>query len=155
MMINVIHPATLDHVSSLVPSMNRTDLSELNILSRGKPVEAIQEALTKSVYSFCGLIDSKPVALGGIVMADPPIVWMIADSETLSHNKKSFLKESFNEVARMQSQWPLLATHVDTRWRKSLKWLNWLGFELAGEIMVFHRPANVMEIRRPECQNYC
>ncbi len=154
-MITVIHPATSDHVISLIPKMNGTDLSELNILSKGKPVEAIQTALAKSVYSFCGLIDSNPVALGGVVISEPPIVWMIADSETLSRHKKSFLKESFNEVARMQAQWPLLVTHVDNRWRKSHKWLNWLGFEISKSIMLFHRPAYVMEIRRPECQNYC
>lgn len=152
-MITMTHPATLDHITSLIPIMNRTDLSELNVLSKGKPVEAIQDALSKSIYSFCGSINSQPVALGGIVNSEPPIIWMIAASEILSRHKKSFLKASFNELARMQIQWPLLVTHVDTRYRKSLKWLNWLGFKTSEQIVIFQRPANVMEIRRPSCLN--
>lgn len=152
--ISMIHPASDDHVVSLIPVMNRADLTELTMLSNGKPIEAVQSALAKSAYSFCGLINDQPVALGGVVLTNPPCVWMVASSEILHKHKKSFLKESQAETSRMHIEFPYLVAYVDKRWRKSVRWMNWLGFVVVDEIEFLKRPAYILELRRDEpCLN--
>ncbi len=133
-MIEFTHPALETQVDPLFESMNYTDRSEMSALSGGRSVAMLKAIVAQSAYSWCALIDSRPVAMGGIIASSTGYAgWMVADSDTLYRYRKSFLRASREETARMRAFAPGFVTHVDQRWRKSLKWLQWLGFQPVGE----------------------
>lgn len=138
----------------MLVNMTGSDRSELTLLSNGRPLEVLAEAITQSYYSFVYTHpDLGPVALGGLCAvpaADISLVWMVAASNILYHHRKSFLKTSREETTRLLAIAPRLQAKVDRRWNKSIKWLRWLGYEQVGEFELMRRPGVVMEVRRAD-----
>jgi RimJ/RimL family protein N-acetyltransferase len=150
-----LRPAPAWAIPALIEAMSSADRTELIALSQGKPVDAIQLALSKSVYSFCWMTSKgDPTAIGGVNAGDnltdcPIFGWMVASTPRLYQLKKSFLQMSQAELQSVQATFAQrrLVTAVDERWRKSIKVLKWLGFHETGdEINVGTRVATVLEI---------
>lgn len=150
----VLRPAPSDLAEPLFALLSSADRTELSILAsnEGTPVAIILNALQHSSYSFCYMLDGTPVAMGGIVHAQAAAQsWMIASTPILSQHKKSFLQASQAEIAFIREAGladGLLRVSVDRRWRKSLKWLGWLGFVEVDGFMFRGREAVVMEWRQ-------
>lgn len=142
-----LHPAPPELVPAMIAAMTPTDRTELATLaSPGGPEAALLKAVGNSRYSFCYTEAGEPVAMGGLVSDH---LWMVAATERLYHLRKSFLKNSRVELAVMTGmvEGGAVITIVDKRWRKSLKWLHWLGLRDVQEIEVFSRQAQVLEYR--------
>jgi hypothetical protein len=148
-MIRVVKPAPVWALSGLLAVMDDADFAELVALTDMRPADALSFALEKSAYSFCAFDEEdQPIALGGIRHLAPgrPLIWMIAATSKLERQKKAFLQLSRAEFAIIRRIYPQLRTFVDSRWTKSIRWLEWLGFRKEGEAEVSGRFGCLMGI---------
>ncbi len=152
MSLTIIHPAPVELIPALIEAMSSADQTELATLAGGDPDGAIYAAVERSSYSFCCMMGESPAAIGGLIHhsdGSPSHAWMVASTPRLEREKKSFLKISREELGEIKrhSDAHKIITVVDQRWRKSIRWLKWLGFEDTGlEVKVGHRVATVLEI---------
>lgn len=144
-----LHPAPLWLIEPLYEALSSADRSELGVLSSGDPLGSLRAILDNADYSFAYLVDEKPVVMGGLVLGDSPTVWMIASTPRLEQVKKAFLHYSKVELKAMRAlagDRPV-RSYVDRRWRKSLRWMGWLGFEEVGEVEWQARIGKILELR--------
>ena len=132
MSLTAIHPAPVELIPALIEGLSSADRTELFTLAQGDPSGALYVALERSSYSFCYMLGESPAAIGGLIHQEygkPSQVWMIASTPRLEHAKKSFLMMSRKELREIQrhSDAHKIITAVDCRWRKSIRWLKWLG----------------------------
>jgi len=147
MRLTALHPAPPELIPALIAAMSSADRTELIALSQGATTATIQLALDRSSYSFCWTLAGQPAAIGGVVAGDPNFIWMIASTPRLEHSKKSFLQLSRAELRQVLALYPHIVSAVDNRWRKSIRWLKWLGFRDTGkEVKLGGRGAAVLEI---------
>jgi hypothetical protein len=146
------HPAPEWVISPLIEVMSGADRTELFTLAQGAHLDILRQAIDSSIYSFSHTVDGTPVVLGGVRLnlasqGSPNIVWMVASTLWLERVKKAFLRESRNELAAMRLLSPLgMQAHVDQRWRKSIRWLKWLGFTEVGSFEYKGRNGLVLEL---------
>ena len=148
------HPAPEWVIEPLIEVMSGADRSELLLLSQdieGGGIAALRTALQVAAYSFSHTVDGTPVALGGISPPLPSLngmhcVWMVASTPLLERVPKAFLRESRNELAAMRLLSPTgMRAMVDARWRKSVRWLKWLGFKEQGRFEYKGRQGLILE----------
>lgn len=143
-----LHPAPVEMLPGLVEAMSSADRTELAVLSKGAPVEILEEALSHAIFSWCWTLDGEPAAIGGL--GSSGFIWMVASTPRLEHSKKSFLRLSQDEMqsVRLAAQGHNIISAVDQRWRKSIRWLKWLGFCETGQVTYYGaRTATVLEYR--------
>jgi hypothetical protein len=150
-----LRPAPVDVIPALVEGMSSADRTEMVALSQGDPCEAIRLALSKSNYSFCWMTDEgRPAAIGGLNFGEdssayPVFIWMVASTPRLERSKKAFLEVSRDELrsAQAAADHRKIVSAVDERWRKSIRWLKWLGFKETGShVTIKARVATILEI---------
>lgn len=150
----VLRPAPHDLVEPLFDRMSTADRTEMKLLASGEgaPTEVIHKALNSSDYTFCYTMGGEvPVAMGGVVHTSATAqCWMVASTPILFHHKKSFLRSSQAELDHIRQEVAdgILRVGVDSRWRKSLKWLHWLGFVEVGMFSFKGREGVILEWRR-------
>jgi hypothetical protein len=144
------HPAPEWVIEPLIEAMSGADRTELALLAKATLREApeiLKSAVDAAAYSFCHTVDGVPVVLGGVREGSPSVVWMVASTPRLEQVKKAFLRESKNELAAMRLLSPQgMQAHVDRRWRKSVRWLKWLGFHEVGSFEYKGRQGVVLEL---------
>lgn len=123
-------PGTEAHARAIVPLMAAEDRSELAALA-GDPVACMVRCVQASCICRCALVDDAPAFLGGGV-ADGH-VWMIS-TPAVAKARRFYLRVTRAVADEMQEMLPFMWTHVDERYTRSLRWLEWLGFEI-GEPM--------------------
>jgi len=151
--MHIDHPASAAALAELLSALADDDLAELACLSQGNPIRALLRVLDRSTYSFCARDDRNHVVfVGGVMLDDPPYLWMMAAAGAVARDKKGFLRTTRAELGEILSRWPTLQCAVDDRWVKSLRWLKWLGFVKVGDREAFGRHGSLMEISR-RCPN--
>lgn len=150
MTYEVFSPAPPEFVEDLVLQLSSADRTEIAVLAGREPVAAMKDVVQNSCYSFAYRVAGAPVCMGGLVMDQDDgrgRVWMVASTPRLERVKKDFLRCSRIELTEMRLLSPLgLRSYVDRRWRKSLRWLKWLGFAEAGEVEYKGRYAAILEL---------
>ena len=136
--MNRIEPITADIISAFVPLMNDEDRAELG----HDPEQLVAHVWRGSVHSFAGVVDGNPAFIGGVNQRG--CVWMIS-TPLVAQAKKFYLRATKAEAMKMQALFPTIWTWVDSRYTKSLRWLDWLGFDIAdgaavpGTSRIIHR----------------
>ena len=126
----LIVPATEDHAVRLV--LREGDAAELAALGIGKDA-GLRAALARAVWAETYLIDGEPAAIVGLgrsaLAGGHGVPWLLT-SPTVERHRKLFLRESRRQVARMLAEVRPLVNWVHADYRRAVRWLAWLGFEL-------------------------
>jgi hypothetical protein len=88
------------------------------------------------IYSVIGTESEGVIGMFGVASCEDPeygVAWMLS-SELLFKHTKQFIKECPQWIEEMGKGYKYLYNFVDKRNWKSLKWLQYLGFEPSTEI---------------------
>lgn len=123
--MNQIVPVTPDALSAFLAVMGEAERADLETVGG---VAMLEQAAGASVHTFAGIVDGKPVFVGGVIAEDEVgRVWMLG-APGIAKAKKFYLRETRRQVALMLELFVCLRTGVAAEYTKSLRWLRWLGF---------------------------
>lgn len=143
-----IVPATFEHAVELANTMSHSDKRELLAVGAHSPFQALLQSIAASRYASSGLADGRVVCMFGIATATTlsfcGVPWMLGAEELPDHSLR-FLRLNRGYIRAAQQEFTALANFVDARNERSIRWLQWLGFELEQEApfgphgLPFHR----------------
>ena len=136
---NYVRPAILADALQLAPKMRIADREEIRASNGSSPLEALVIPFTyKKARSYTIIGTAKEGVIG--MFADAPtkdpeygIAWLLSSEDLFKHTKQ-FIKECPYWVSQMSEGYTYIYNWVDRRNWKSLKWLQFLGFEAKEEI---------------------
>ena len=126
-----VEPATLAHVERL--ALRDGDRREVEALGLS-PREALVRSLARSVWADAYLADGEVAALVGLVLQ--PLVggtampWLLT-GRAVDRHRKDFLRLSRTRTRAMAAAHGTLVAHVHADYVQAVRWLGWLGFEIA------------------------
>ena len=133
MMARVVE-ALPEHVEAIAADTRQADVDELFASSGITPETAMWKGLVCSTHAWTGLIDDRPVCMFGVaprsVLSGRGYPWLIGTNR-MEREARVFLRECRPQVAVMRGVYNLLENYVDARNVKAVRWLRWLGFEIA------------------------
>jgi hypothetical protein len=157
-MIQVVSPATLEHVESMRGKIRAADVEEHDALFMRDIMETLSIGVRDSTKSWAGLIDGEVVCVCGVAEASDKsgsgVVWLTG-TDLIDEAPIEFLRLSKLVLAEMLEIYEHLWNYADYRHTKALLWLQWLGFDIYEPIplppygFAFH----FFELRRSSCAN--
>ena len=136
---NYVRPAILADALQLAPKMRKADMEEI-LASHGKtPLESLVVPFTYEKarsYTIIGTAKEGVIGMFGVAPTKDPeygIAWLLSSEDLFKHTKQ-FIKECPYWVSQMSEGYTYIYNWVDRRNWKSLKWLQFLGFEAKEEI---------------------
>ena len=136
---NYVRPAILADALQLAPKVRIADREEIRASDGKSPLEALVIPFTYKEgrsYTIIGTAKEGVIGMFGVAPTKDPeygIAWLLS-SETLFKHTKQFIKECPYWVSQMSEGYTYIYNWVDRRNWKSLKWLQFLGFEAKEEI---------------------
>jgi hypothetical protein len=136
---NYVRSAILADALILAPKIRKDDRAEIRASNNSSPLEALVTPFTQEkaqIYSIVGTKEEGVIGMfGSSPCADPDygVAWLLS-SEVLFKHLKQFIKECPYWIDKMGKDYKYLYNFVDKRNWKSLKWLQFLGFEPRQEI---------------------
>lgn len=131
-------PAGLGDALYIAEHLRQSDVDEL-VASYGDDVNmsaVLKTAWERSSQCFVGLDDrSTPVMILGVV----PIMdglgspWLLG-TEQMVEARHALIHEMQVYMEMFHEEYPTLLNKVDARQRKTIKWLEYLGFEVGEEV---------------------
>ena len=121
-----------EHAKFIAENMRQADVHEVWASSKHTPIEAIVTSMSLSQETWVGLGDGEPIIIVGIVKQDMfnrGVPWMLG-TDALPPFTRPFLRY----VKELQKRWldecSFLFNYVDARHTVSVRWLQWMGFEV-------------------------
>jgi|TARA_B110000305_G_scaffold190935_1_gene213449 hypothetical protein len=136
---NYVRPAILKDALELAPKIRKGDREEIQASGNISPLKALVVPFTQDrakIYSVIGTESEGVIGMFGVAScADPEygVAWMLSSEKLFKHTKQ-FIKECPQWIEEMGKGYKYLYNFVDKRNWKSLKWLQYLGFEPSTEI---------------------
>lgn len=136
---NYVRPAILKDALELAPRIRKDDRAEIKASNNSSPLEALVLPFTQvngRVYSIIGTKDEGVIGMFGSTPTIEPefgVAWLLSSDNLFKHTKQ-FMKECPYWIKEMGKDYKYLYNFVDRRNWKSLKWLQYLGFESKSEI---------------------
>jgi hypothetical protein len=127
--------AELEHVPAVAFNIRPDDARELMVAYDSDPYSIILQSFSISEKCWTAIVDGEPIAIFGVVMkgAGQGRPWMVGTT-ALDRHRLKFTKGCQAVIDEMLSVFPVLENVVDTRNKRNIRWLRWLGFEF-GEII--------------------
>ena len=131
---NYVRPAKLEDSLQLAPKIRKGDRQEIMASDGASPLEALVIPFTQKNAKIYSIIGTKSEGVIGMFGSSPTkekgygVVWLLS-SEVLFKHTKQFIKECPKWVNDMSKGYKYVYNFVDERNWKSLKWLQFLGFE--------------------------
>jgi len=96
----------------------------------------LRHFLAVSEDAVIGEVDGDPVVMAGVVqygtqVASVGLLWMSPAPGVWRH-KKRFLRETRRIISRWKEDFPVLRDYVPVNDNKTIRWLQWLGFQKVG-----------------------
>ena len=125
-----IREAVITDIAALASCLRDEDRVEVLAQGYKSTGEALQSSFNRSKSRFTLCLGQKPVALFGLVEIDGKTanVWLLG-SPSLSGMKKSFVQLSREVITGFLVEYGTLFAQVDGRYKKTARWLEWLGAE--------------------------
>ena len=136
---NYVRPAILADAIQLAPKMRIADREEIRASNGSSPLEALVIPFTykkSRSYTIIGTAKEGVIGMFGVAPTKDPeygIAWLLSSEDLFKHTKQ-FIKECPYWVSQMSEGYTYIYNWVDRRNWKSLKWLQFLGFEAKEEI---------------------
>jgi hypothetical protein len=120
-------------INAVADNMRAADVRELWLSHRMKPREALHKTFDLHGPHWTGRWAGQPVAMFGIAtscsLTKCGTPWMLATDEMLEH-KREFLYMSKKYMKIAEANFNYLENYVHEDNEASIKWLQWLGFEI-------------------------
>ena len=138
---NYVRKAELKDALELAPKIRKGDRQEIMASNGATPLEALVIPFTEKgkIYSIIGTKSEGVIGMFGSTPSQEKgygVVWLLS-SEDLFKHVKQFIKECPKWVAEMSKDYEYVYNFVDERNWKSLKWLQFLGFEPKEELQQY------------------
>ena len=136
---NYVRPAILADALQLAPKVRIADREEIRASDGKSPLEALVIPFTYKEgrnYTIIGAVNEGVIGMFGVAPTKDPeygIAWLLSSEDLFKHTKQ-FIKECPYWVSQMSEGYTYIYNWVDRRNWKSLKWLQFLGFEAKEEI---------------------
>lgn len=150
-----IVPTTEDHIEFVAEHMREDDINEVYASSGLSPYVALRFSCKMSDPCYTGTADDEPVCIFGVVpksmLSDTGVPWLLG-TDAVSRHARAFLRRNKKVVKQWRERFELLENYVDARNKKSIAWLEWLGFEIhpAKPYGVQGLPFHYFEMRRAD-----
>jgi hypothetical protein len=137
-----VRKAVLKDVLELAPKIRKGDRLEILASDNVSPLEALVLPFTQKGARIYTIVGSKEEGIVGMFGSTPTkekgygVVWLLSSEDLFKHIKQ-FIKECPQWVADMSKGYDHVYNFVDDRNWKSLKWLQFLGFEPKRKIKDF------------------
>lgn len=131
---NYVRPAILADALELAPKIRKGDRQEIRASNNASPLQALVVPFTikdAKIYSIIGTQDEGVIGMFGSCPTEEKqfgAVWLLSSEQLFKHTKQ-FIKECPYWIAQMSKGYDFVYNFVDERNWKSLKWLQFLGFE--------------------------
>ncbi len=142
-----IVPTTEDHMIELSNTMRPADVQECWAANHYTPYEALKHSLNYTNRPLTGLYNGRVMCIWGVgrvsYLSKEGIPWMLT-SDLVDVHYREFLRSSARYMIEINKEAIILVNMVDTRNRKSIRWLKWLGFTVHDPVpfgpdkMLFH-----------------
>lgn len=123
--------ATLEDCAYLSERLRPEDSAEASA-QLGNPYDALKYSFDKSEFKQTMLLDDNPIAMFGfavpVLLGNVANIWLLGTPE-LAKVKKSFMIASRIIIKKFLQLYPVLWAQVDARYKKTHRWLKWLGAE--------------------------
>jgi len=127
----VVVPASSAHARAI--ELRAGDAREVAALGL-TPVEAIERSRARSLWAEAYLIDGAVAAIAGLVLqplaGGIAMPWLLT-GQPVERRAKAFLRLTRARTAAMRARHGTLVAEVHAEYREAVRWLAWLGFELA------------------------
>lgn len=139
---NYVRPAVLADVLELAPKMRTADREEIKASHGKTPLESLVIPFTfkkSETYTIIGTTNEGIVGMFGVTPTkdlEYGTAWLLSSEDLFKHTKQ-FIKECPYWVSKMSKGYTYIYNWVDRRNWKSLKWLQFLGFEPKEEVKQF------------------
>ena len=136
---NYVRPAILADAIQLAPEMRIADREEIRASNGSSPLKALVVPFTYKKgrsYTIIGTAKEGVIGMFGVAPTKDPeygIAWLLSSEDLFKHTKQ-FMKECPYWISQMGNGYEYLYNWVDRRNWKSLKWLQYLGFEPKNEM---------------------
>ena len=136
---NYVRPATIKDALQLAPKVRIADREEIRASDNKSPLEAlvVPFSIDKSKnYTVVGTLNEGVIGMFGACPTKDPaygVAWLISSEDLFKHTKQ-FMKECPYWISQMGNGYEYLYNWVDRRNWKSMKWLQFLGFEPKDEM---------------------
>ena len=131
---NYVRKAELKDALELAPKMRKGDRQEIMASDGATPLESLVVPFTQKNAKICTIVGTEAEGVIGMFGSSPikeegyGIVWLLSSEDLFKHIKQ-FIKECPKWVEDMSKGYDYVYNFVDERNWKSLKWLQFLGFE--------------------------
>lgn len=131
--------ATPAHAEALAPLLRPADVAEVEASAGFTPLEALQASLSASERAWALVVGGEVAALWGVVpvgqgtlLTRPQlaVVWALT-GRAVDRHRKLFVRLSRGVLSELLRLYPVLVNAVDARYRGALRWVRWLGAEVA------------------------
>ena len=125
--------AAIDDVAFVADEMRPEDVAEVRAQSGHSPREALLFCffMSKPCMTMVGR-EENVIGMWGVVPQGPTAgrVWMLGCQSMLDDHgdRRTFLKESKAQLAKLHEQYPVLFNVVDARNEVHVRWLRYMGF---------------------------
>lgn len=129
-MIEIV-PATPAHADAI--DLRDGDRREIEAMGLA-PRDGLARSLARSVWADAYIADGEVAALVGVALQ--PLVggvamaWLLT-GRPVDRNAKAFLRLTRTRTRQMLAEHGTLVAFVHADYRQAVRWLGWLGFELA------------------------
>jgi hypothetical protein len=124
-------PATLAHAEAI--DLRDGDRREIEALGLS-PREGLTRSLARSVWTDAYIADGEVAALVGVALQPMAggiaMPWLLT-GRPVDRHAKAFLRLTRARVQTMRAEHGTLVAFVHADYRPAVRWLAWLGFELA------------------------
>ena len=129
-----VRKAVLKDALELAPKMRIGDRQEIMASDGSSPLESLVLPFTQKGSKIYNIVGTQSEGVIGMFGSSPVkeegygIVWLLSSEDLFKHTRQ-FIKECPKWVAEMSEDYEHVYNFVDERNWKSLKWLQFLGFE--------------------------
>src|SRR5689334_11424866 len=124
-------PATLAHAAAI--DLRDGDRREIEALGL-EPRDGIARSLACSLWADAYIADGAVAALTGValqpLLGGMAIAWLLT-GRPVDRHRKAFLRLTRARAAAMLAEHGTLTAHVHAEYREAVRWLGWLGFDIA------------------------
>lgn len=126
---------TEEDIQTLIARIRADDLAEMEAtIGRGADqVEAMRYVIAHSSHAWAILINNRLAMIGGlypmcsVLGGDEAQPWMMA-TDLMDSTPRILMRVALRYLSIMRGHYPRLSNHVDARNRRSIRWLQAIGF---------------------------
>jgi len=127
-----VRQSVLSDAIELSKIIRQADLDEIEISTDQSPLECLIEPFTQpDRYQTYSLIGNEGEVVGMFGINVDGVVWMISSDLLYSKYLRQFLQQTRHWINVVQGSHNVIYNYVDPRNRRSLMWLQYVGFEIS------------------------